>query len=185
MSRSLVLLRDATSDDAENLLLLWGDLLHRSMSPRAEMALVVKRAQAGETDRVVVAEYDGSFAGAVYLRVEPKSPFDLEPVVNVVFACVLPEFRRHGVGTALMDAGVQWAEAKGLGQVRSASTSSSRLAHRFLARLGLAPVAVLRAAPTHVVRAKLTPGGSRPGGRTALGTVLAQRRSQRRQGAVG
>ncbi len=181
MSRSPVVLRDATPDDAEHLLSLWGDFLHRSMSPLEEMELVVKRARASETDRVVLAEYDGAFAGAVYLRLEPRSPFDPELAVNVVFACVLPEFRRHGIGHALVEAGVQLAEQKGVGQVRSASTSTSRAAHRFLARLGLAPVAVLRAGPTHVVRAKLSPGAPRVGSRTALGTVLAQRRSQRRQ----
>ncbi len=184
MSRSSVQLRDAAIEDAAHLLMLWGDLLHRSMSPLDEMALVVKRAVESDDARIVVAEYDGVFAGAVYLQFEPKTPFDRELTLNVIHPCVLPEFRRHGVGHALVEAGVQAAELKGLSQVRSASANSSRAAHRFLARLGLAPVAVLRSAPTQVVRAKLSPqrpGIPRSGGRTALGTVLAQRRTQRRQ----
>ncbi len=183
MSRSCVVLRDAVPEDAADLVALWADYLPRSMAPEDDMRLVIKRAEEAAGDRIVVATYEGAFAGAVYLQVAPRSVVDPEPVLNLLLTGVVPTFQRHGIGHALMEAGVQQAEVAGIAQVRSASANNSRSAHRFMARLALSPVAMLRTAPTHVVRAKLaaqrprTPGAPRP----SLSAVLAQRRSQRRQ----
>ncbi|MBD8869691.1 GNAT family N-acetyltransferase [Nocardioides sp. MJB4] len=173
-------------EDAPDLVRLWEEVVPRASAEQmlVDMELVVDQSLASARDRIVVAECDGRLAGAVYLRVGPMSPLHVEPVVQAVSPHVLPEFRRHGVGRALMDAAVAHAEEKGIGHVASASLSASREAHRFLARLALAPQAVLRVAPTQVVRAKLSsrrPARSQTGGRPALGQVLAARRSQRRQ----
>ena len=45
------------------------------------------------------------------------SPINLEPVVQVVSPHVLPEFRRHGIGSALMQAAVEFAEELGIAHV--------------------------------------------------------------------
>ena len=98
---------------------------------------------------------------------------------------VFPEFRRHGVGRALMDAAVTWAEEHGAAHIATAAASASRDANRFMARLALAPMATLRLAPTTAVRAKLTaqrPPVARVPARH-LTHVLAVRRSMRRQEA--
>ena len=181
MSRTAIEVRDAEPADAADLVRLWADHVPRSMAPEDDMRLVVKRAAQSSADRILVATYDGVFAGASYLQIAPRSPLDPEPVLNLLLPEVVAGFRRHGVGHALMEAGVVHAEKAGVHEVRSAAHAGDRIAQRFMARLALSPVATFRSAPTHVVRAKLagrTRG--RPGTR-ALTAVVAQRRSQRRR----
>ena len=56
--------------------------------------------------------------------------------MHTSFLLVLPEFRRHGVGHALLEAAVSWAEEKDIDQV-TAITDGNRDTNRFFARLGL------------------------------------------------
>ncbi|MDT0201306.1 GNAT family N-acetyltransferase [Nocardioides sp. AE5] len=183
MSRTPALLRKATPGDASALVLLWGELLHApTADPVAEMLATIDRIAASEDQRIVVAEVGGEVAGAVVLRVEAITPFGDEVAVQAITPYVSPDFRRRGIGKLLIEAAVLYAEEHGIGHVSAASMSNSRDAHRFLARMGLAPQAVLRLAPTAVVRAKVS--GRRTAGSThrqPLGQVLAQRRSMRRQ----
>ena len=51
-------------------------------------------------ERIVVAEVDGQVVGAVHLRATTLTPINLEPVVQAISPHVLPDFRRHGVGSA-------------------------------------------------------------------------------------
>ncbi len=185
MSRSLVFVRDAVAADVALLADLWADLLRRGdeHDHLADMAEVVASATADPDQRLVVAEYDGRLAGAVHLRLTTITPLNLDPSVQVMSPNVFPEYRRHGVGRALMDAAVTWAEDRGAGHLATAAPSGSRDGNRFLARLALAPVATLRLAPTTMVRAKLMaqrPPVARVPARH-LTHVLAVRRSMRRQ----
>jgi GNAT superfamily N-acetyltransferase len=146
---------------------------------------VVQRIEGNDDERIVVAEYDGRLAGAVHLRATTLTPLNLEPVVQAISPHVLPEFRRHGVGRALMDAAVAFAEERGIGHLATGAASGSRDANRFMARLSLGPHAVLRVAPTQAVKARLSaqrPGLGRTSGRQ-LPQVLAARRSMRRSQA--
>jgi hypothetical protein len=99
---------------------------------------------------------------------------------------VLDRFRRHGVGRALLEAAVTWAEEKDIAHVVTATSVSSRDANRFMARLGLGQVAVLRGATTAALRAKLPvepPAAARVGTsqtHSHVGQVLARRRLLRR-----
>jgi GNAT superfamily N-acetyltransferase len=187
MSRSLVFVREAVPADAVRLAELWADLLRRGddADHAADLAHVIESVAPDADQRLVVAEYDGRLAGAVHLRLSTITPLNLEACVQVMSPCVFPEFRRHGVGRALMDAAVGWAEERGAGHVATAAPSGSRNGNRFMARLALGPVATLRLAPTTAVRAKLTAQRS-PVVRVParqLTHVLAVRRSMRRQGA--
>lgn len=184
MTRSLVTLRSALPSDAPLLAVLWCDILRRvgHHDQVADVLAIIESAAESAVDRLVVAEFDGELAGAVHLRLTTLSPLNLEPIVQAVSPHVLPEFRRKGVGRALMDAAVSYAEELGVGHVASAAAASSREANRFMARLALGPQATLRVATTHAVRAKLTaqrPQTNRVGGRQ-LTQVLAVRRSMRR-----
>lgn len=181
MTRPPLTMRQATIADAPDLAALWAELVRRPAPASAiDLQGVITAASASEDDRIVVAECDGQFAGAVFLRAAPLSPLLPEPVVQVISPHVVPAHRRHGVGRALMEAAVTFADERGIGYLASASASSSREAHRFLARLALAPQAVLRIAPTHVVRAKLSAQRADTSTRH-LGQVLAARRGQRRR----
>jgi len=187
MTRSLVSLRAATPADAPDLAELWADVIRRvgREDQVGDLEAVIARVSESVDERIVVAEYDGEFAGAVHLETTTLSGLNLEPVVRALSPHVHPRFRRRGVGSALMDAAVSWAEERGIGCVATAAVSGSRDANRFMARIALGPYAVLRVAPAHAVRARLAararpvPGsGVRP--RTQ---VLAARRSLRRSRA--
>ncbi|GAA4366243.1 hypothetical protein GCM10023146_09140 [Nocardioides caricicola] len=188
MSRSSVSLRPAVPGDAADLAGLWTDVLRRT-GPEdqvIDMEAVLARLSESTDERIVVAEYDGEFAGAVHLQATTMSALNLEPVVRALSPHVLPRFQRHGIGSALMDAGVTWAEELGIGHVATAAVAGSRDANRFMARIGLGPYAVLRVATTHAVRSRLgaqrRPARSSAGGRQ-LTQVLAARRSLRRSRA--
>lgn len=188
MSRSSVCLRPAVPGDAADLAGLWTDVLRRN-GPEdqvVDMEEVLGRLAESDDERIVVAEYDGEFAGAVHLQATTMSALNLEPVVRALSPHVLPRFRRHGIGSALMDAAVTWAEDLGIGHVATAAVAGSRDANRFMARIALGPYAVLRVATTHAVRTRLgaqrRPARSTTGGRQ-LTQVLAARRSLRRSRA--
>jgi N-acetylglutamate synthase-like GNAT family acetyltransferase len=135
--------------------------------------------------RLIVAETDGQVVGVAHLVRAPVSPLQRETAVHVLHLNVLDELRRHGVGHALMEATVTWAEEKDSTHVLAAASANSRDANRFMARLGLAQVAIVRGATVSTLRAKLPvepPAAARVGSRShrSVGQVLAQRRSQRR-----
>lgn len=184
MSRSLLSMRSAELTDAPVLAELWGEALRRvdRQDQLADLELVIKAAAESPEQRLVVAEYDGEVAGAVFLRLTTLTAVNLEPVVEAVSPHVFPQFRRHGIGTSLMECAVTFADELGVSHVLTAAASASRDANRFMARLGLGPFAVTRLAPAPTVRAKVTaqrPGLSSTGGRH-LTRVLAARRSMKR-----
>src|SRR5262245_25977673 len=184
MSRSLVYLRDAETADAARLADLWCDLVRKGDEADrvADMVTVIETAATDPDQRLLVAMYDGHVAGGVHLRLSTVTPFNLDLALQVMSPYVFPEYRRHGVGHALMDAAVAWAEERGAGHVATAVSSTARDSNRFMARLALGPIATLRLAPTTVVRAKVAAQGP-PVPRPArqLTHVLAVRRSMRRQ----
>jgi predicted N-acetyltransferase YhbS len=185
MSRSLVTLRCAELADAPLLAELWTDALRRAdhQDQVADLEMIIKAAAESPEQKLVVAEYDGNFAGAVFLKVTTLSPINLEPCVQALSPHVFARFRRHGVGRTLMECAVSFAEELGIPHVATAAASSSRDGNRFMARLALGPHATFRVAPTHAVRAKLNaqrPAFDRVGGGRHLTQVLAARRSQRR-----
>ena len=146
--------------------------------------MVLEACAAADEEGQQVEVFVVEVAGAVHLRCTTMSPINLEPLVQAISPHVFPQFRRRGVGRALMEAAVSYAEELGIGYVATAATSGSRDANRFMARLALGPQAVLRVAATPLVRAKLTaqrPAVTGSGGRP-LTQVLAARRSMRRSG---
>lgn len=182
--RSAVVLRDATPDDVAFLAEVWRSSMRRGedVDRLRDVAAILARAEGLEGEqRIVVAEHAGERAGAALLRLTTLSPVDLEPVVQVLVPTVLPHLRRHGVGRALMEAAVVFAEERDAGHVATAAQAGSREANRFMARLGFGQRATYRTAPTALVRARV--GGPRTDpatGARSIGSVLAARRSLRR-----
>jgi len=182
VSRYSLTTRVATREDAVVLADLWSDVVRRADRAEqvADLELVVKDAAASPEQRLVVVEYDGHLAGAVYLRVATLSPLNLEPCVQSIHPRVFDRFRRHGVGHALMEAATAFAEDNGILHVVTAVPHSSREANRFMARLGLAPVVMYRIAPTALLRSRVSPPRQQAGVEGARSRVLAARRSLRR-----
>ncbi|WP_036516651.1 GNAT family N-acetyltransferase [Nocardioides sp. J54] len=182
MSRYSLTTRVATREDAPVLAELWNDSLRRAdrSEQNADLELVVKGAEASPEQRVVVVEYDGQLAGAVYLRITTLSPLNLEPCVQAIHPRVFDQFRRHGVGHTLMEAAAAFAEDNGILHVVAAVPHASRDTNRFMARLGIAPVAMYRIAPTTLLRSRISPQRSPVGADSGRTRVLAARRSLRR-----
>lgn len=185
MNRS-VQVRDASAGDVGALRELWGEAMRRSTSAEQEqdLARILDRVARGDHERLVVAEVEGQVVGAVLLREATMTPINLDPVVQAVSPHVLPAFQKRGVGAALMEAAVTFAEERGVALVATAALTGSRDSNRFFARIGLTPQAVLRAAPTKVVRHRFTalrPATSRfaYASQRQLDKVLAARRSRR------
>lgn len=181
MSRSSLTPRIACREDAPVLAELWSDVLRRvdRAEQVSDLELVIKGAAASPEQRFVVVELDGRIAGGVFLRLTTVSPLSLESCVQSIQPRVFDEFRRRGVGRALMEAAVAFAEENGVLHVSTAVPATSRDANRFMARLGLAPVATVRMAPASAVRARLTPAA--PGApRTTPRALVTRRRNQRR-----
>jgi GNAT superfamily N-acetyltransferase len=188
--RSPVHVRDARPDDVEDLLGVWGGLSGRGpdrvSSPRPEdAARAVARLAADPDQRLLVAFIDDRLAGAAHLTRGPVTPICDEEAVFLLHLQVHDEYRRHGVGRALVEATVSWAEEKGTSYVVAAAAVASRDANRFMARLGLGQIAVVRGTTVAALRAKLPvepPAAARVGSRSTrtAGQVLVQRRSLRR-----
>jgi len=184
MTRSLVSLRSAVPGDAERLADLWSAVIRRADPEEqvADLRSIIERVGPLHDERLVVADYDHQLAGAVHLRAATMTPLNLEPVIQTISPHVFPEFRRHGVGRALMEAAVAFAEELGVTHVATAVVAGSRDANRYMARLTLGPYALLRVAPVHTVKARLAsrhPAAGRTSGRP-LTQVLAARRSLRK-----
>ncbi len=189
MARHPLHVREATPADAPALLTIWSEMSRRQQpecNAEDEATRAVARIAADPDERLLLATLGDEVAGAVHLRRAPISPMMTEWAVHVSHLQVRPDFRRHGVGSQLMEAAVSWAEEKDLNHVLALSATSSREANRFMARLGLGQVAVVRVALTSTLRGKLPadlavrrlPGRMRH--QKAIGHVLAERRSMRR-----
>lgn len=192
LSRNPVHVRDATCDDVEALLEIWADFSVRPyverfplMLPEVEAAAALARTEADPDERLIVGVVDGEVVGAAHLRRASMSPIHSESAIHVSHLQVLDEFRRRGVGRTLIEAAVTWAEDENSSHVIAAASANSRDANRFMAQLGLAPLAMARGATVGVLRAKLPvepPAAAWVGARShrSVGQVLAQRRSLRR-----
>ena len=194
MFRSPVQIRDAAPDDALALVEVWGGAADRAPDVDAASSALqeaggsITRISADPEERLLVAFVDDHAAGAVHLKRGQLSPIHGEAAVYVMHLQVIEGFRRHGVGRALMEATVSWAEETVASHIVAAASATSRDANRFMARLGLTQMAVVRGSTVAGMRAKLpveTPAAARVGSRThrSVSQVLVQRRSMRRSQA--
>lgn len=188
MFRSPVYVRDASSEDAAALLEVWGTGHDGSPPGLDDVCASVARITAEPEQRLLVGFIEDQVAGAVHLTRAPLTPIHSDCAVFVGHLQVIDRCRRHGVGKALIEAAVTWAEERNTPHVLTAAAVSSRDANRFMARLGFAQLAVVRGASVTALRAKLPvepPAAARVGIRNhrSVGQVLVQRRSLRRSQA--
>ena len=190
MFRTPLHVRDAEPDDVDDLVEIWAARgTERALAPpvRTDALSWLAGIAADPDQRVLVAVVEERVAGAVHLVRAPVSPIHADSAVYVLHLQVADGFRRHGIGRSFMEAAVSWAEEKDSSHVVAAASAGSRDANRFMARLGLGPTAMVRAASVASMRAKLPlepPAVARVGtrgiGHRTVGQVIVQRRSLRR-----
>jgi N-acetylglutamate synthase-like GNAT family acetyltransferase len=187
LPRCAVLVRDAEPDDVDALRELLATVAIRGQEDlrRDEERAAVAAIALDADQRLVVAVCEGRVAGVAHLVRAPLSPLQTETAVHVLHLNVRDDMRRHGVGKALLEATVSWAEEKDSSHVLVAASAASRDTNRFMARLGLGQVALMRMASVATLRSRLPvepPVAARVGSRSprSVGQVLAQRRSMRR-----
>lgn len=175
MSWNAVRVRPATAEDVPALL-GFADELREHAGPldrkRARAAAVTGRAAlAGryadalaDPDRhlVVAVADDDDPLGMALFTVAPANALLDTPALHVTHAVVADKNKRRGAGKALVAAAAAFAEERGLDQVVVSVHPASRDANRFFARLGFAPLAVRRVAPTAVVRRRLQTSDAPP-----------------------
>lgn len=163
MARAHSYVRDAVPTDAEALVSIWTDFTadppRRPRLPatldevrRAVHAIVLDSHQ-----RLLVAVTEGTPVGVAHLRLAPVSPIHGEDAVHVGYLHVLTRCRRQGLGRQLMETAADWADEQGTHHVVASVAATARDANRFLARLGMAQVAVVRGTTVSALRAKLRP----------------------------
>ncbi|MGH3497716.1 MAG: GNAT family N-acetyltransferase [Nocardioidaceae bacterium] len=205
MSRATVTVRSATTDDAEALVVVWGDSSSKAAHPRIgaealgpeplgaesddswlspqvqEATAAIGRVAADPSERLLVAEVEGTIVGAVHLRRGPISPVSLLEAVFVSHLHVLPLHRRRGVASALLGHATAWADEKDTPHLMAGAPANAREANRFLARLGFCQVAVIRGTPVSSLRGRLAGLAT---GSPSTGRLIARRRSLRRRDSV-
>ncbi len=182
MTRGSVTVRDVEVDDAEALQAIWLDFAveptratRSAQSSLDQIRRAIGRLRSEPTERLLMAVVDDTPVGVAHLRRAPLSPIHDEEAVHVGYLHVLSGHRRRGVGRHLLDAATTWAEERGSTHIVASVAATARDANRFLARLGLSQVAIVRAASVAQLRSKLTTTGAK----TAASNVVAVRRLMR------
>ncbi len=163
MAGSDSFVRDAVPGDAEALFSIWTDFTadppRRPRLPAGldEVRRAVRKIETDPCQRLVVAVTDDQPVGVAHLRLAPVSPIHGEDAVHVGYLHVLSRFRRRGLGKQIMEAAADWAEERGSKHVVASVAATARDSNRFLARLGMHQVAVVRATTVTALRSKLRP----------------------------
>jgi GNAT superfamily N-acetyltransferase len=162
--RTPVVTRTAVIADVPVLLTLWHEL--REVGARAERAVNpvatpdvadrLKQAITREDCRVVIACADGQPAGMAMFHAVRPDPLSDSTVLEMIHVVVAKQYRRRGVGHALVAAAADIADDLRIEHVSVGVYPSLREASRFYARLGFAQVMVRRVAPVGVLRRRLS-----------------------------
>jgi GNAT superfamily N-acetyltransferase len=186
MTRAPAVVRDAVPDDALALQSIWLDFAHsggpvdrqaRETSMVEQIERSILRFETDPSERLLVALVEQQAVGVAHLRRAPLSPMHPDDAVHVGYLHVLSNFRRRGIGRQLLEAAADWADEKDSQHIVASVGARNRDANRFLARLGLTQVAVVRASTVVGLRAKLAVPG-----KAVASHIVAARRLTRRSG---
>jgi GNAT superfamily N-acetyltransferase len=177
-------IRDAVCGDALALQSIWLDFARaerptdrqsRETSMVDQIERTILRFETEPSERLLVALVDDEAVGVAHLRRAPLSPMQPDDAVHVGYLHVLSNFRRRGIGRQLLEAAADWADEKDSQHIVASVAARNRDANRFLARLGLTQVAVVRASTVVGLRSKL----AAPGQAVASHVVAARRLTRR------
>lgn len=186
MGRTVVGVRQVDVDLHSQFIELW--ITHRIESgttPEAAQRLALDGTLRTALQRndvfAFIAFVDEVAAGYVVLADSTRSLLVNSPCVSIDMLFVHPDFRRQGVGKALLGAAGRHADRQGAEHLASAVPAQNRDANRFFARLGFAPETVRRITSTATLQRKLS--GEPRSQRYSLDQVLQRRRDVRTKAA--
>lgn len=104
---------------------------------------------------VAVAEADDRVVGFEVLIEEAVGVFAPTATLYISHLLVAPSFRKRGTGRALLTGAVRHAEDREIDHVVVGVQAAARDIHRYLARLGFAPLVVRRIASVSALRRSL------------------------------
>jgi L-amino acid N-acyltransferase YncA len=186
MARGHVHVRVASASDLPAILNLVRDT--RQLVPHAIGGVHVRRAEPAlvnryetlldDDDRTLFLALDDEeqVLGMAVASVEEVSATVALPAVHVTNLVVGARHRRRGVGRVLISSVVRYAEAHGIDHIVAGVISEDRETHRYLARLGFAPMVVRRVATTATVRRALGLGDTLLDRRIVAGAARRARR---------
>jgi GNAT superfamily N-acetyltransferase len=158
-----VTVREATVDDAPDLVDLWQEVVAEAgPAGRTSAAPTVDavRARIAEVDvdptRRLLLGLDGDrVVGLAHVVTERLTPLHEAAAARVSYLHVSEGHRRRGVGTALLTAVSAWAEAHSVEHVVADCNPAARETQRFLARLGFGQLLVQRSVSLPALRRRL------------------------------
>ncbi|GAB3069953.1 hypothetical protein GCM10027053_37850 [Intrasporangium mesophilum] len=161
---------------------LW--ITHRiegGTSPEAAQRLALDGTLRNALQREDVCAYiafsDDQPAGYVVLADSTRSLLVNSPCVSIDMLFVHPDFRRQGIGRALLTAVTRYADRQGCDHLASSVPAADREANRFFARLGFVPETVRRIASATSLQRRLA--GESRAKVLPLEQVLQRRRDRR------
>lgn len=127
-------IRDARADDAEALAGLLDQLGYPTSTDAVTRRLT--RLAESDADRVFVAEEDGAIVGFASVHVSLAVEYD-EPAAKLSAIAVDENYRRRGIGEALVSAAEQEARTRGCCLLFLTTSERRADAHAFYERIGL------------------------------------------------
>lgn len=125
-------IRTASSEDTAAIAMLCQESLGYACTDATVQTRLSRCDSARE--RVFVAEQDGTVVGFVHAEIYKTLYFDL--LINILGLAVSSEFRRQGIGTALLAKTEQWAVDAGAVGIRLNSGGMRTDAHIFYRHAG-------------------------------------------------
>src|SRR5665213_2294183 len=194
VTRSHISVRAADDTDVADLVSLWAEL-KRCGALSARLAALtddrrieerVRRLLSRPSGRILLASIGGEPVGMAMVTMVPLGALNESACVQVEYTVVAEQYRRRGVGRALMGAAAAYAEEIGAEQITVSVSPLSREANRFYAQLGLTPLTMRRVAPASALRRRISmldhnpPGHDHPVPRRPLGARTGMRAALRR-----
>ncbi len=148
-------IRDATVDDLDSVVDLWGMLArhHEDISNDFTLAWNGKRKWAKYLEnkfdeistKLVVAEEDGKVVGFMLCLLSPNTPVFKERKIGVISdVFVLEERRRKGVAKKMLDVAVKWFKKNKVRSVRLGVANDNLEARAAWRRLGFEPYMIYK-----------------------------------------
>ena len=132
--------RAAFVDDAPALIELYRQMVPEAEMPSTEAAAgVIQELSDREGHHLLVAEVDGKVVGTVTLVVVPNITHAARPWAQVENMVVLDEYRRRGIGRALIERCAELTRKAGGYDMQLISSAHRKEAHAFYESCGFRP----------------------------------------------